>query len=53
VGHQTPRVTCALRRRAVVASIESAVVEAGMDDVTVDAFPDDAVGLVREALKLA
>jgi hypothetical protein len=32
-------VTCALRRRAVVASIESAVVEAGMDDVTVDAFP--------------
>jgi uncharacterized membrane protein len=35
------------------AAIESAVIDAGMEDVQVGVFPDEAAGLVREALKLS
>jgi uncharacterized membrane protein len=35
------------------AAIESAVLEAGMEDVQVGAFPEEAAGVVREALKLS
>lgn len=42
-----------LANEPTAAAIESAVLEAGMEDVQVGAFPEEAAGLVREALKLA
>lgn len=42
-----------LANEPTAAAIESAVTEAGMEDVQVGAFPEEAAGLVREALKLA
>lgn len=35
------------------AAIESAVIDAGMEDVQVGVFPEEAAGLAREALKLS
>ena len=42
-----------LANEPTAAAIESAVLEAGMEDVQVGAFPEEAAGLVREALKLS
>ena len=42
-----------LADESAAAAIESAVLEAGMEDVQVGAFPEEAAGLVREALKLS
>ena len=42
-----------LANEPTAAAIESAVLEAGMQDVQVGAFPEEAAGLVREALKLS
>lgn len=42
-----------LTNEPTAAAIESAVLEAGMEDVQVGAFPEEAAGLVREALKLS
>ena len=42
-----------LANEPTAAAIQSAVIEAGMDDVQVGAFPEEAAGLVREALKLS
>lgn len=42
-----------LANEPTAAAIESAVLAAGMEDVQVGAFPEEAAGLVREALKLS
>jgi uncharacterized membrane protein len=42
-----------LANEPTAAAIESAVLEAGMDDVQVGAFPEEAAGVVRETLKLS
>lgn len=42
-----------LANEPTAAAIESAVLAAGMDDVQVGAFPEEAAGVVREALKLS